>query len=253
MSMLIAQLAGFRKISAQYAPSCTVCPTTAPSCISREALSTPNTSNRSGMQIQPQHCWNIRGTSMTGQRKPQTESTGWTAHGQAIHRNFDQKTHNTKLVHNILPTNHRVHRYDKTRSAKCPLCKHPDEDRDHIVRCPHATHRRWRADLLNALHMKCVNLRMRPILTVILLDGISEWLKGRTLSQYRYELRYHQLIQEQNDIGWRHIFNGRLSLQWSELQGDYLFEINNSTIKRSVFQARYGRVLSFRKCGITGK
>lgn len=57
----------------------------------------------------------------------------WTANGQAIHRNFDQKTHNTKLVHDILPTNHRVHRYDKTRSAKCPLCKHLDEDRDHIL------------------------------------------------------------------------------------------------------------------------
>ena len=35
--------------------SCTVCPTTAPSCISREAPSTPNTSSRLGMRIQPQH------------------------------------------------------------------------------------------------------------------------------------------------------------------------------------------------------
>jgi hypothetical protein len=70
-------------------------------------------------------------------------------------------------------------------------------------------------------------LQTRPTLTVILLDGVSEWLKGGTLSQYDYKLRYYQLIQEQNDIGWRHIFNGRLSLQWSELQGDYLCEINN--------------------------
>ena len=36
-------------------PSFTVCSTTAPSCISREAPSTQNTSSRSGMQIQPQH------------------------------------------------------------------------------------------------------------------------------------------------------------------------------------------------------
>ena len=137
-----------------------------------------------------------------------TDKIDWTAHGQAIHRSFDQKTHNTKFVHDILPTNHRVHRYDKTRSAKCPLCKHLDEDRDHILRCPEATRRRWRAELLNALSTKCDNLRTRLILTVILLDGISKWLKGGTLSQYRYKLRYHQLIQEQNDIGWRHICNG---------------------------------------------
>ena len=58
----------------------------------------------------------------------------------------------------------------------------------------------------------------RAILTEILWEGISERLNGGTLSQYRYELKYHQLIQEQNDIGWRHIFNGRLALQWSELR-----------------------------------
>ena len=38
-----------------------------------------------------------------------TDRIDWTAHGQAIHQSFDQKTHNTKLVHDILPTNHRVH------------------------------------------------------------------------------------------------------------------------------------------------
>jgi hypothetical protein len=84
----------------------------------------------------------------------------------------------------------------------------------------------------SSIRVKCDNLRTCPILTIILLDGISKWLKGGTLSQYRCELRYHQLIQEQNDIGWRHIVNGRLPLQWSELQGrDYLFEINNKQKK----------------------
>jgi hypothetical protein len=62
-----------------------------------------------------------------------TDKIDWTAHGQAIHRSFDQKTHNTKFVHDILPTNHRVHRYDKTRSTKCLSRESPDEDRDHIL------------------------------------------------------------------------------------------------------------------------
>ena len=39
-----------------------------------------------------------------------TDRIDWTAHGQVIHQNFEQKTHNTKLVHDILPTNHQVHR-----------------------------------------------------------------------------------------------------------------------------------------------
>ena len=48
--------------------------------------------------------------SMPYQYPPKQPKIVGTAHGQAIHRNFDQKTHNTKLVHDILPTNHRVHR-----------------------------------------------------------------------------------------------------------------------------------------------
>ena len=97
-----------------------------------------------------------------------TDRIDLTAQGQAIHPCFDQKTHNTKLVHDILPTNHRVHRYNKTWYAKCPLCEHPDEDQDHILRCP------------NAVCRKCDNLRMHPILTKILLQGISECLNGET-------------------------------------------------------------------------
>ena len=55
---------------------------------------------------------------------------------------------------------------------------------------------------------------------------MAEWRDS--FSPYRYDMRYHQLIQEQNDIGWRHIFNGRLALKWSELQADHLFAINNT-------------------------
>ena len=46
------------------------------SFISHAALSTPNTRNKSGMPIQPQHWWSTRRRSMTGQRKLQTKSIG---------------------------------------------------------------------------------------------------------------------------------------------------------------------------------
>jgi hypothetical protein len=55
-------------------------------------------------------------------------------------------------------------------------------------------------------------MQTRPILT-------TEWLD---------DLRYHQLIQEQNDIAWRHIFNGRLTLKWSELLAEHMFTIHNT-------------------------
>jgi hypothetical protein len=44
--------------------------------------------------------------------------------------------------------------------------------------------------------------------------GFSEWLCvwQDCYSPYRYDLGYHHLIQEQNDIGWRHISNAGLHL-----------------------------------------
>ena len=70
------------------------------------------------------------------------------------------------------------------------------------ITCPDTTRRRWRLELLSTIRGKCDKLRTRPILTKILLERISSWLYGRTVSPYRYELRYHQLsLQKQNDIG----------------------------------------------------
>ena len=54
-----------------------------------------------------------------------------------------------------------------------------------------------------------------PRLACYYLSAVAIFLPND--SPHRYDLRYHKLIQEQNDIGWRHMFNGRLEIKWSEL------------------------------------
>ena len=66
-----------------------------------------------------------------------------------------------------------INKYDYIRSAKCPLCTQPDEDRDHILRCPHTTRRSWPPVLFNAIRERREKLRTRPVLTEILLEGIA--------------------------------------------------------------------------------
>jgi adenylate kinase family enzyme len=158
--MLIVQLASSRKMSAQYTPLCTVW---LPNNSTQLHLLHGTFNSKYKQQIRYVDSVPVLLEHMRNRYEWTVESTDridWTAHGQAIHRSFDQKTQNTKkLVHDILSTNHRVHRYDKTRSAKCPLCEYPDEDRDHILRCPEATRRRWRAEqLLKAIRVRCDNL-----------------------------------------------------------------------------------------------
>jgi hypothetical protein len=44
---------------------------------------------------------------------------------------------------------------------------------------------------------------------------------------------YHTLIQQQSRIGWRQLFNGRISTEWARLQDDYLTDRGIRTAKKT--------------------
>jgi len=55
-------------------------------------------------------------------------------------------------------------------------------------------------------------------LMVLLTKGLQSWRKNEELNTDNFPEWYHQLISEQNAIGWRQLFNGRWSKQWSMIQ-----------------------------------
>mmetsp|Transcript_5146 Transcript_5146/g.7930 ORF Transcript_5146/g.7930 Transcript_5146/m.7930 type:complete len:235 (-) Transcript_5146:487-1191(-) len=55
-------------------------------------------------------------------------------------------------------------------------------------------------------------------LMVLLTKGLQSWRKNEELNTDNFPEWYHQLISEQNAIGWRQLFNGRWSTQWSVIQ-----------------------------------
>jgi len=149
-------------------------------------------------------------------------SIDWEAHRIAISR-MPNRVHTIKLVHDILPTNHMVSKYQVGRSDRCPCCSVEREDRDHILRCPHETRELWRSKCLQRLHQTLDYIDTRPFLGDILMEGISEWFRGSpSLELDKFPLQYRRLIIQQNSIGWRQVFNGRLSCEWSRHQDDFL-------------------------------
>jgi hypothetical protein len=62
---------------------------------------------------------------------------------------------------------------------------------------------------------------MSPPLVEILIRGITAWFNDSTLPVKHFEFDYQQLLREQAQIGWSHIFQGRITTQWSLLQHDY--------------------------------
>lgn len=154
----------------------------------------------------------------------QYDSINWTALQYSIKRNNKKRIHYTKLVHDILPTNTVKFRHN-IAAQKCPACTGcPQEDRDHIIRCSAHSRDCWRAETIMELELRCKQLHTDPGLAYVLVQGISLWMKGQdTLLPKDYSPKYQRLITQQNDIGWRQLFNGRMSTEWARLQDDYTY------------------------------
>ena len=111
-----------------------------------------------------------------------------------------RRDHYIKLVQDILPTNHQVHRHDPSRKG-CPVCADRDEDWAHILRCPHHDSRKeWRTNLIGEVQRTCEKWNTRPWLKDILIDGIKGWLESEDPESYRlesavYNDEFHRLIE----------------------------------------------------------
>jgi hypothetical protein len=104
------------------------------------------------------------------------ESINWTTHGKAVGSQRHRKTHTTKLVHDILPTNRVQHHWNSQHCNKCALCKQAEETRDHLLRCEKA--RDWRSKCLRTTGTKCESLQTHRGLYVLLIRGLHTWFQG---------------------------------------------------------------------------
>jgi hypothetical protein len=150
-----------------------------------------------------------------------TQSIDWAAYTQAVGRFSTRRIQITKLCNDILPTARWANRYDTLTTSHCFHCGEP-EDRDHMLLCTHGTRVKWRNDLLVHLRKSHDSTESDPQLLDILIDGLYGWFTNHPIDVALYPHPYQRLIQEQNDIGWRHLFNGHLTSQWRILQDRYL-------------------------------
>jgi hypothetical protein len=146
----------------------------------------------------------------------------------AVKRKNKQRTHITKLVHDLLPTNQRVHRHNPP-AQRCPSCASClQEDRDHIMRCSAPPRESWRAETILELERRCQQLHTEPGLTKLLLYGISKWFRGQDVISFdEFSPKYHRVISQQNEIGWRQIFNGQMGIEWARIQDDHVYLVNS--------------------------
>ena len=145
-------------------------------------------------------------------------------HERTIKKQNKKPIHITKLVHDILPTNSNLHQRNPKLQC-CPQCSgNTLEDQDHIMRCQSTSRAQWRADLIIALEKKCTALQTDLVLSRILLQGVSIWMNQQELLRPDdFPDKYSKLIRQQNAMGWKQLFNRRMSKEWARIQDDHLF------------------------------
>jgi hypothetical protein len=150
------------------------------------------------------------------------ETIHWEAHGQALNKNYIYRTFLVKFVHDKLPVGKTIARYKDTYDHRCPSCYDDQEDRTHFLRCPHPDRTKWHLKLATAIRKRCENLPTRPYLMEILIAGLVHWFQDTAFPRDDYPAQYHDLIDQQEHLGWNQLFLGRFSTLWGDLQNSHL-------------------------------
>jgi hypothetical protein len=149
-----------------------------------------------------------------------------------IARNTHRHVNVVKYVHDKLRTASIRQYTDATISTTCIQCHASFKSFSHVLRCPHPSRQEWRKELLQTIRRHCEDNTTRYVLLQIITKGLESWFSGVLLSTDGFPLDFHQLIHEQNAIGWYALLHGFSSRQWTTHQHTHLF--HNDKVTKTV-------------------
>ena len=92
--------------------------------------------------------------------------------------------------------------------------------RDHMIQCPAQSWVEWRIKTITELWKRVGQLNTKFELEETLCSAIAEWFETGHVLLYKYPEKFYKTIWSQGVIGWRQIFNGKLSWYWLRHQGN---------------------------------
>jgi lipopolysaccharide export system protein LptC len=117
-----------------------------------------------------------------------------------------------KFAHDWLPTNFRLFRENIEASPACRLCGELEETNDHMLRCQHSRQQQTRMQVNDYLWKDNENHGNSELNNIIEL-ALSESMHNKDWKPVMSAISRELLpcIQQQNKIGWHHLYKGRLS------------------------------------------
>jgi hypothetical protein len=153
-------------------------------------------------------------------------SIAWEIQAKAL-RTFSEsdQTRLLKFVHGWLPTQKRLHMEGSAKTPRCLLCPTLVEDNNHMLCCQHPTmidiQEKIPIYIQKMLHDHG-NSEMLNLLEIGLSESLTQTWTAKTS---HVSTVWQQSIQDQNSIGWRQLYNGRISLSLIETMDNHYREL----------------------------
>jgi hypothetical protein len=150
------------------------------------------------------------------------ETINWKQHGDALSSitGRQQKTV-LQFIHKWLPINTSHSQQAEGTGRLCPYCQQTDETHQHLLACQHpALQEQWflAAQDIQQKISKYSKL-IHPTIIKLIILGITEWRNTENPQRPNFvQPQFYNLFDQQSEIGWHHIINGRFTNEWTQLQ-----------------------------------
>jgi hypothetical protein len=140
--------------------------------------------------------------------------------------NQTDKTRLHKFVHRWLPTNKKLHDYNKEQTNKCPS-SNAIKTNDHVTLCGNTRRNQIKTKTTTNLAKLLDKYYTCPHIKEIILTGIKKIWQGDYSQVTNHEISFtperttKRALDDQNKIGWSNFYRGRVALKWQTAQQEY--------------------------------
>ena len=143
------------------------------------------------------------------------EDLQWSSLGYALRRQTQpDRDRLIKFINGWLPVNDFLVKQNQSQTSECPVCKHPQEDTDHLIACTHKMREEEWAKCITGLEKQCRDSKTNDSLCSFLIAAVKASRFGKEPEFDQQNSTLVRLAAAQKAIGWKQLIFGRWSQQW---------------------------------------
>jgi hypothetical protein len=159
-------------------------------------------------------------------REGKADCIDWLAFGAAMKaETLGRRRWVSKTVSGFCATGRMMFRRKEWDSDKCPRCRQPNENTDHVWKCKQDTESLWNKSMETLKQWLLLN-KTHPEIASLIINHLQAWRRDDGFPQVKIPWA-KPAFEAQTGIGWKNFFEGMMSQEWQEVQKFYFTRIGS--------------------------